>query len=219
MENPSFGTRVGSTPVLFGPQATIFGDQELRQLRTALLQDSRNWILDVCSSLSEHWEALSVAIPELRHVHGKSLIDSLHECLRNGTMMHRAESLPSIVLTPLIVITHLLQYSMYVEFCKRLHGVSLYDDTELRSRVGIAGFCSGLLTAMAVSVSTDEEKFRTHGAVAIRLAMVVGAVLDAQDALDPEGELRSIAVAWDSEDGKCSVMRILENMPNVSATR
>jgi hypothetical protein len=46
------------------------------------------------------------------------------------------------------------------------------------------GFYAGLLAALAVASASNRQEFHKYGAVAVRLAMLVGALIDAQEVWD-----------------------------------
>ena len=78
------------------------------------------------------------------------------------------------------------------------------------------GFCTGLLGAIAVSSSATQAQFQHYGAVAIRLAMLIGALVDAQDkSEDLYGESKSFSAAWNSPECGAEMTRILERFPEV----
>ncbi|KAI0469934.1 hypothetical protein GGR56DRAFT_661299 [Xylariaceae sp. FL0804] len=136
--------------------------------------------------------------------------------LRDEDTENPMPQLPNIVLTPLVVLTQLAQFSQYLS--RNLASASTQESDPLRflgqDNIETSGLCTGLLAASAVSSSTDTESFHRHGAVAIRLAMVIGALVDAQDSSDTlHGRSKSFAVAWGTQDMAKELVGVLDCFP------
>ena len=67
-----------------------------------------------------------------------------------------------------------------------------------------------------MSSTTDKTQFQRYGAVAVRLAALIGAIVDAQDALGDHGESKSLATVWNSSHTKTEMARIMKQHPEVS---
>lgn len=206
------------TVLLFGPQALLFDERSFRRLRSSILSSaSQYWVLDTIAELPGHWEALCQKFPKLLAVHGAELLRSMDDWFRTGVMGQQGNShLPNILLSPLVVIAQLTQYAEYLKLCESesQNRQNVYapspSDTET------LGFCSGILSAIAVSCSTNQAQFAEHGGTAVRLAMIIGAFVDAHDALDGEGESRSLATVWRSHQSALEMTRILQRFPEAS---
>jgi hypothetical protein len=106
-----------------------------------------------------------------------------------------------VLLTLLVVVTHLAQYLKLLELiepaspeCRDLHA-SFQRDAET------LGLYSGLLSAAALSCSADQVQLQHYDVVAVRLAMMVGALVDTQDvSVDLQGRSKSFSVAWNSPE-------------------
>ena len=209
----------GTNVLLFGPQALSFGEESLETLRTALTElKSCQWILDTISELPSHWNTLLTKFPKLQEIPGEKLLNDLHGWFETGVVDQATSQLPNILLTPLVVLTQLTQYSRYLQL-----SVSNSSDNDqdlhaafTKRNVETVGFCTGLLSASVVSSSSDQAAFRQYGAVAVRLAMLIGALVDAQDASDRlHGRSKSFAVAWNSPAMARELVRILDCFPEV----
>lgn len=207
----------GTTILLFGPQATSFNEKSASQLRSTLSDTpGYSWILDTIAELPGYWEALSKAFPRLHPIPGAKLLGDLSDWLRTARVLHASFPLPNILLTPLVVITELTQYSRFLELDgpesgkrKGLHACS-------QQNVETLGFCTGLLSALAMSSSANQAQFQQFGAVAIRLAMLVGALVDAQDKSDAlHADCTSFSVMWNSPESRAEMTRILKCFPEV----
>lgn len=74
----------------------------------------------------------------------------------------------------------------------------------------------GFLSALAVSISKDEQDIERYGSTAIRLAMIIGGIVDAQEVLNSDGSSKSLATAWNSPKAESELKAILEQFPEVS---
>ncbi len=214
LSRPAPGTKV----LLFGPQALAF-EEYASQLRSTLLNTPGfSWALDTIAQLPGYWDTLSREVPTLRHFDGAKLLEDLNGWLRTGEFTHASFPLPNILLTPLVVLTHLTQYSKFIEFVQPenpehhdLHAAFKQDAETL-------GLCTGLLSAAAVSCSADQAQLRHYSAVAVRLAMLVGALVDAQDgSAENQGGSKSFSVAWNAPAAGAEMTEILKSFPEVSS--
>jgi hypothetical protein len=197
----------GNTVLLFGPQALSFDREAFLKLRATILgSPAYQWVLDVVDELPSVWTSLLKSIPRLEVIDGAKELKNLNDWIRSGDI--RAESFPppNILLSPLVVITQLTQYANYIQEHPKLRES---DNTET------LGFCTGILSALAVSSSAGEAKFAKYGSVAVRLAMVIGAIVDAQDTPSERGPAKSLATAWNSVNGEDELKRILAEFPDV----
>lgn len=206
----------GTTVLLFGPQALSFDEETFRQLRSTLLHwSSHGWILDTIAELPDCWETFSKTFPRLQAIPAPKLLDELNKWLRTGEFKWSTGPLPNILLTPLVVITELAQYARYLELRQHNSGDRHDRHAFFQSNTETLGLCTGLLSALAVSSSANQADFQRYGAVAVRLAMLIGALVDAQDASDLDGEARSLSVAWSSPETRAEMTRILKRFPQV----
>ena len=217
--NPDSGTTV----LLFGPQALSFSQESLKTLRTALTEsEDYQWVLDTISELPSHWNTLITRFPKLQEIPGEKFLRDLDTWFRTGVVEQATFQLPNILLTPLVVLSQLAQFSRYLLLSLSNASFQAQDlhTTFVQRNVETVGFCTGLLSASVVSSSSDQAAFRRNGAVAVRLAMLIGALVDAQDASDRlHGRSKSFAVAWTSPDMAAELVRILDGFPEVRVDR
>ncbi|OTA97708.1 hypothetical protein M434DRAFT_65040 [Hypoxylon sp. CO27-5] len=193
----------GTTVILFGPQVLSFNEESLEKLRTTLSKGiSLDWILETADDLPQYWNVITQDFPKLSTLPGEKLIADLNNWLKNGRYKTQGDfNLPNLVLTPLVVITQLAHYWRYLK-------LNHQRDVET------LGFCTGLLSAFAVSCSSTEHDLKRYGAAAIRLAMLIGAHADAQDASDDEhGRAISYTLAWASDEQSAEIRRIIDEYP------
>lgn len=221
-----------STVLLFGPQALSFNSQ-FDKLRHSLSGDAvgQHWILDVVADLPRYWAALLEQIPEIKgKVSGEKHLADLESWLRRGSLEddrpEGSEQLPNLILTPLVVLTQLTQYWRYLELNHQLKGdgakIDLQADLLARQKNGDSnkvqalGFCTGLLSAFAVASAKNQDEFEKYSAVAVRLAMLAGGLVDAREEWNKElghGPSKSYATAWrNAKQGEPEMRRIIDSL-------
>ncbi|KAK4447396.1 hypothetical protein QBC34DRAFT_382353 [Podospora aff. communis PSN243] len=227
-----------SEPVtlLFGPHVGVFTKQSMskfvRQLQHSV---HREWILDTTASLTEHFEGLGKEIANIpSSIPGRRQLADLDSWLQYGpdaiTSSLDDGNLPSIVVGPLVVLVQLTQYWRYLELTTAAPASELGANTDLQlelvsqqkqqgsEKVESLGFCAGLLAAVAVASAHDKREFQKFGAVAVRLAMLTGALVDAQEIWDRssgKGGSVSYAVGWRGKKQGEDVARIVKDLsPN-----
>ena len=218
MVAPLVCSAAGTKVLLFGPQVLEFNEESASQLRSTLLNTPGfRWLLDTIAELPGYWDTLLETVPSLQHFPGAKLLEDLNNWLRTGKFTQASFRLPNILLTPLVIIIHLAQYLKFLGLIQpdpsKRHNLyaSFGQDTET------LGLCSGLLSAAAVSCSADQAELQHYGAVAVRLAMVIGALVDAHDvSIDLQGGSSSFSVAWNSSETGAEMSEILKSFPEVS---
>src|SRR4051794_8985507 len=105
----------GTTLLLFGPQALSFRAESLQTLRKVLRgDDDCKWMLDVMAELPTRWNQLAKQFPKLERIPGERLLDDLNHWLQGDNWDKATHQLPNILLTPLVVLTQLTQFSRYL---------------------------------------------------------------------------------------------------------
>jgi hypothetical protein len=78
-------------------------------------------------------------------------------------------------------------------------------------------FCTGILAAIAISASENDTQLQQYGSAAIRVAMLIGAVVDDKDAWGQKDEQStSISLGWNSNDEENQIRGILHEFSSVS---
>ncbi|KAJ5309200.1 hypothetical protein N7508_004579 [Penicillium antarcticum] len=186
----------------------------------------REWILDTLADLPEYYEALTAKIPKLaRDVDGFQSLAELDSWIRHGanSLSKDDTNLPSIMVGPLVVLIQLTQYWRYLEQTN-VNSTQVTDlqadlvaqhPSQAGAKVEILGFCAGLLAALAVASAKSRQEFQEYGAVAVRLAMLIGGLIDAQEAWDKgsgKGSSASYAIAWRGQKQEDDMTRIIDNL-------
>ncbi|KAI1314091.1 hypothetical protein F5Y03DRAFT_402323 [Xylaria venustula] len=200
--------------LLFGGQALRFNGESFKALSTQIRDaNEESWIIEVVRSLPGCWEAVIEEFPQYGVIQNASqLLKELLTSFENGSMQHAQQgptsTLPNIILSPLVVITHLVEYLKYLDMKS-----SGRDSSNNPAWTGVLGFCTGFLSASAVALSKDSAQVRRYGATAIRLAMLIGGIVDAQGYHDTAGPAKALATAWSTSESEDQLRNILRRYP------
>ncbi|KAK3291690.1 polyketide synthase [Chaetomium fimeti] len=195
--------------LIFGSQILSFDAGSGRKLRDRVVNDpALAWAPSVIRELPGLWKVISESLPSLRALPGEALLKCLEEWMGTGVIPETAYPLPNVVLTPLVVLFHLAQYSRM--FSSSNPAFDLYD-IPLFTSTEFLGLCTGILGAAAAAASSRREDLQHFSPIAVRLAMVIGAIVDAKDR--SEGEARSISVGWSTPPLGDRINEILTRYP------
>lgn len=203
------------TILLFGPNLLSFDLEQYTHLRSTIQSNSRygHIIVKTIAELPEWWQSIARVFPHLQALPGAELLRVWHEDLSTSKPPQLTFPIPTTILTPMVVVTQLVQYLEY------------RDTTEQQASPPAArkeetlGFCTGLLTAFAVASSATPEQFEKYAAVAIRLAMLIGAIVGALEAPGSLGESVSYSIMWNSPQLFQKIEEILLEYPQVRSHR
>lgn len=189
--------------LLFGSQALDFDGSAFRQLSTSVLNSpEHSWALRFVDTLSDTWKTICDELPNLRAAPGAAHLRRLGKSFRAGKL--ETTTLPNIILSPLVVIAQLTQYTTFANL----------RDEEALPPSGTVGFCIGLLSAFAVSSASSKGDFERYATVAARLALIIGALVDIDNLKEPS---TTLAVAWKIQNnGTEELKQILKASPDVS---
>ncbi|OTA99693.1 hypothetical protein M426DRAFT_16227 [Hypoxylon sp. CI-4A] len=199
---------LGTSPavLLFGPLALSFDDAAFHQLcRTVSGTESLTWLSDTLSNLSDDCEAVFAAIPTLKQAHILDQLVDVRDALATGRSLRIVGHLPNTVLIPLVVATHLTQYTTLLK-----HGGFTHEEFAAKGHGETVGLCTGLLASFAVAGSHSEGDFKTYGSAAVRLGMLAGLVTDLRDTLSPS---KSLSVTWNSPRTHDIMIETLNGIP------
>ncbi|KAF3766625.1 hypothetical protein M406DRAFT_38109 [Cryphonectria parasitica EP155] len=196
------------TLYVFGPQALSLHRGYFSRVRSHVKTDPEaRWVLDAVQDCLDSWDALEDAIPDLRQIQGRAQLETLLGWLQNEIPDLAGPSTPHLsntILGPLVIISHLWEYEQFQQ--GRLDGPRGENEVAL-------GFCLGILSSVVVTYSLSRPEFQRNGAAALRLAMAVGAIVDAQN-VGP-GTSSSLAAAWNSIGrGDLEMAKILVEFPD-----
>lgn len=199
--------------IVCGPQAGWPTRQELFNLKAFLLSDPRlQPFLAAIRELPKLWPSLTATVPELRTTKGFKLLGILVQWIDDEDCFQRDLDPPNILSTPLTVIIQIVQYSQYLRSLGSTHA----DVLNSVQSGGIQGCCTGFLAASALACSKDEADINILGAVALRLAVCVGACVDLDGrCAEPSNPRGCVTVRWKAGVGREGVDRVLKHYPDV----
>lgn len=197
--------------LVFGPQYLSFHHNSALALQSLLSSyQSFAWIKDALQGLCDDWELSASELPSLCALDGSTHLANLTKWLRTGNVDVLSFPLPNILLTPLGVAVHLAQY---LDMIGKANGNA--STTSLPRVSETLGLCTGHLSAAAVSCSKDKAQIAHYGAVAIRMAMLIGALVDARDvSLKETNRAKSLSVVWGPRNDSL-LEDIIANVPQV----
>jgi hypothetical protein len=203
------GMNQGKRLLVFGPQALSSNGAGFHGLQGSAKQ--LQWVVDTIADLPSCWSEFVGSFPKYNAIKGTSILQSLNEWINTGKFgYYETQNLPNIILSPLVIITHITEYMTY-------HDAVASNDSS-QSSTETLGFCMGFLSALAVSISKDGQDIERYGSTAIRLAMIIGGIVDAQETLNSHGSSKSLATAWNSPKAESELKAILEQFPEVSGS-
>lgn len=205
-----------SLPALisFGAVAPWPASERLEQLRNALHSHAPlKPIVQTLRSLRDLWQTLSGRDPSLKILAGEVSANLLAQWINGAEVHDLAEDNSNIIKLPLTVIAQLTDYISYL---RQGHQVIPHDAVlrHVASRGGIQGFCNGLLSALTLATSRNEEDIGIFAAESVRLAFCLGAYVD----LDRHCNTRALllAVRWRSPTTLDDIKRLIATFEDVS---
>ncbi|POR36056.1 Polyketide synthase [Tolypocladium paradoxum] len=176
----------------------------LSRLRSSLIHDpSLADLRDGVAELPDLWSLLVEKEPSLDCVGVAPFLQSLAEWMTrsNSSALPTAERTSrNTRLAVLTVLAHIVEYMTYLQS----HEVG--EENEHASSLegvrdgGIQGLCIGLLSAIALACSQNKTEVARHGAIAVRLALCVGAFVDLDETEQPEPTV-CISARWPRGEG------------------
>ncbi|KAL4915049.1 hypothetical protein BDW62DRAFT_204027 [Aspergillus aurantiobrunneus] len=207
---------MGGTLFLFGTVTAAHSVDCIRDLKRYL--DRRphlKWMRDAVSELPDYWDYLITHLPSIDSAFaGRQLLGDFGRWLRQGVNPEEeSTALRNTVLLPLVILVGLAEFwehaqSTHPDADDPLQQLLAQLQADQAGSAESLGLCAGMLTAYAVASSRTRADFEKYGAVAIRLAMMVGAVLDAQDAW--HGPAKSYVASWRTQEQGEQLKRSIE---------
>lgn len=200
---------------MFGPQAPSFKAEDFQKLRSVSDQDRyTSWISNIVAELPDFWGAFEDTFPQYSVIEGKRKLQDLHQWIVSGNIPNDVPQLPNLVLSPLVVMSQIVELlsNRYQEVDPG-HSDARYCLARTKATVG---FCTGIFGALAVSLSDSEDELLDYASRAIRIAMLVGGVVDSQEHRSPLGACRALSVAWKTAEIGEEMENVLKEYPEVS---
>ena len=211
IDNPSKQTTIA----LFGPVVTRWTQQSLSSLQSTLLQNTHlRFLIETLVRLPSLWPLLEEHSKLSNHA-GRERLQQLSD-LATGKTTLDPKSLSNVHLAALTLVSHVIDFLCVAEEAD--HKVQTMGQApKLRGFQAVQGFCIGFLSAAAVSCSSDWTEFERNTSNALRLAVCIGAIVDAEDELhDPTGRATAISVRWKRDSDRAYFEASLDRFPDVS---
>jgi hypothetical protein len=165
---------------------------------------------ETIEKLDEVWSLLENADSRISALeNGPRYTSYLVDWIRRGNSEDVAAISSCIIWLPRLVIMQLVQYFSFLAENGLNHAQFVAQTSRLG---GIQGFCGGLLAAVAVASTTDEEELKQSISTAIRLAYAIGVYAELGDDSTKPGTT-ALAVRLRNEG---QVDSLIEDLPNAS---
>ncbi len=201
--------------LVFGPQSEFPSAKAFQDLRQELTSSPRlSALLKAIDSLPQYWQSLVDFDPNLGRIPGGDYLGQLQQWVRDGGPFPHFESNPPNHYA--LAVTVLLQICQYSRYLDKLGKDSHRKVLESVKTGGVQGFCVGFLSAVAVATSESEADLGASTAIALRLAVSIGAYVDRDGAYAPVAtDYLAVAVRWKegSAEDKSSIAEIVRSLP------
>ena len=197
-----------SLAALFGPQITHWTQNSLADLQSALTQDlNLEFLLETFLQLPSLWRTFknnSSVDNFVSETKLKELAD-----FAAGSWIPDPHNLSNTHLSPLTIT------SQVVDLFRNCECVD--DDSGLFGFQVAQGFCTGFLSAAVISSSYSWAEFKNYISNALRLAVCIGAIVDAEDASHVLSDrATAMSVCWKTAADRGYLETALDLFPDVS---
>ncbi|KAI8946421.1 hypothetical protein F4801DRAFT_593370 [Xylaria longipes] len=193
--------------LFFGPQFDASSDAALSVLQQSS-EDHQSWMTDVISGLLTLWAKTSHRLSNSDLVPVQKHLAHLQSFLTQKVHGEPRGALPNTVLSPLTVLVQIRQYQVYVQTHSNpsldAHSILLQD-----AKATPLGICIGLLTRCAIASAVSTRDLLHCAAVAIRLALFIGAIVDAEEYVNFHGPTIAFTAMWRHAEGERDLNRII----------
>ena len=199
--------------IVFGPQTSCPSKGFLAEIRKYLLSEPRLvTFLEALNNLPSLWDRLVDHDETLKALPGRETLPQLGNWIQHGELPDEMITESNLFGMPLTIVIHIVQYFHYLN-----GNISHTEIMEDVSTAGVQGFCLGLLSAVAVGCAKQEAEINTLAAVALRLAVCIGAYIDLHRVYTVDSfDSVSFAVRWRSATSHNSLLEVLQTYPDVS---
>lgn len=208
--------------VILNPDAAY-----LSRLRSSLVHDPH--LTDLrhgVAELPDLWTLLVEKEPSFECLGVLSFLQSLAEWItgsNSSALPITEQTSKNTKLAVLTVLAHITEYTAYLNSHEAGEEDAHTNILRGVSQGGIQGLCVGLLSALALACSQNRTEVAKHAAIAVRLALCVGAFVDLDEMESPEPNV-CISARWprgdgDGREGDEAFKPVLDSFPEVSAFR
>lgn len=204
--------------LVFGPQAEPPSESVTDELRLELVNSNALLALrEAVQQLPAFWKELVTFDPALSQVPGSEFLGNIKRWLEDDAALQQQEGGSPNHFA--LALTTLLQFSQYSHYLSRLGHDAHSKVAENLQRGGVQGFCVGFLNAVAVASSRNESDLGAYAAVALRLAVCIGAYVDLDGRYaSPRKDYSAVALLWKeaNPENERTISGILQRFPGVS---
>lgn len=203
-------TKNAVSAAIFSPQSTAPKSAHLAHVRARLLEEPLlKPVNDAVASLPKTWRSLASKHADIgKNREASELVDLFPRWLQTGNSEILESNMSGLVTLPLLSIIHIVQY---LDYLQRL-GLSHSEFLETVEAGGIQGYCIGLLSAIVVASSKEEDELCQNAADGIRLSLGIGAFGDiGSSPEDVDSNTLQVRLRSAGSEGD-----ILERFPGVS---
>lgn len=206
-----------SKMLVFGPQVLSFNAISFKALRTRLHSDDlHEWALEALTTLPATLAAFSTEASNSNLGEAQNALEALVNALRTGDVPSTLFPLPNVLLSPLVVVSQLVDYIAAIQAIAPGLEKTAPLPASITASAETLGLCTGILSAFAVSSAASLAELQQYGAASVRLAMLSGAIVDAEDASRPsEKKSASISASWAAATS-ADLDAVLQKYPDVS---
>ncbi|RHZ54854.1 non-reducing polyketide synthase spyA [Aspergillus thermomutatus] len=207
------------------PSAVVCGSQTpppsrdfLQRIQSNVKDPKLKELAKAVDDLPRFWSHLVEVKPVLSQVDDEPLKKLKDWATADECLLEIPEGLPNILMAPLTVIIHLVQY---LRFVLSLDADDSQEDRHQRilhsiCKGGFQGLCTGFLSAAALACSGSERDIWCNATVALRLATCVGAYVDLDRLMHGStGSYTCVIIHWEDSSGKDRVTDVLKQHPGV----
>ncbi|KAL4931704.1 uncharacterized protein BDV17DRAFT_301824 [Aspergillus undulatus] len=209
----SSGPMERSVLLLFGPQRSAIRPEELTKLASTIVNTPElEFLPKALDALEDLWTDILEACPDLTPIAGREALGQLRLFFSARSEAAGLIEGParSIVLSIITVISQAVDLWRHASTDVRVASIPASGSVKGLSHVkDVQGFCIGFLTAAAVASSSTQKALERNVAVALRLAVCVGALVDLDNILNSPAV--SVSVRWKSETQYEELERLLDS--------
>ncbi|KAI0442798.1 hypothetical protein F4803DRAFT_575191 [Xylaria telfairii] len=207
--------------LVVGPKRSWFTPNDLSQLQSTIATNpDLEFLSDAIAELESLWPTIAAAHSGLKSVYGKNSLHNIRQFLKSGELTNLTQTEvrhDNVLLDVVTVLSHVVHFwrlattkTQNVLFNPPM---SANSDSMLHD---IQGFCLGFLTAAAVASAKDKADFVTNVTVILRIAVCVGALVEADASeLDKlETQAVSLSIGWSSQAEYNYLENVLTKYPS-----
>lgn len=209
--------------LLAGPQRSKVTATTFSELRATIRNTpDLTFLADAIVELESIWPEIATAYPELKRVQGKQILQSLREFFEQDDLPAFEEGpakRSNILFDVMTVLSQAVDFWNLAKTQVRSFYPYASSNTAFQLKE-IQGFCIGFLTAAAISSSKSAVDFQRNIAVALRLAVCAGALveLDSLRFSTSQDRAVSLSVGWSSNSEYVIFKELLKSLTSVCQT-